>query len=259
MRLFLLAVITWTASAQQPFLTDDADVTALRHVHMELLTEHDLLQHSAYPALRQNTTRLQVTYGLLNGMEIGFDDPLLFIYNDDPAGVPNAFGLGDLDLQMKYNLRQERQSSRMPAVSLGLYIELPTGNPANQLGSGIADYWLNAIAQKRINDRITLRVNTGLLFSGNTLTGVIGVKSTRGAVFTGASSVTYQFNRRWLLGGEIAGALTDQFGLGKAQVQTQFGAKYALRKSLGLDFAITGGRFEGSPRVGGAFGISVDF
>ena len=117
----------------------------------------------------------------------------------------------------------------------------------------------DAIAQKRINDRITLRVNTGILFSGNTLTGVIGVKSTRGAVFTSASSLTYQFNKRWLLGGEIAGALTDQFGLGKAQLQTQFGAKYALRKSLGLDFAVTGGRFEGSPRVGGAFGISVDF
>jgi len=251
--------IALAGRAQQPFLTDDADVTDVRHFHLELLTEHDLLQRGAYPVLRQNTTRLQVTYGLLDRLEIGFDDPLLFIYNDRPAGIPNAYGLGDLDLQMKYNLRREQKDSRMPAISLGLYIEVPTGDPANQLGSGIADYWLNTIAQKTITDRITLRVNAGILFSGNTLTGAVGIKSTRGAVFTGASSLTYRLNKRWLLGGEVAGGLTDQFGLGKAQLQTQFGAKYALWKSLGLDFAVTGGKFEGSPRLGGAFGISVDF
>jgi hypothetical protein len=91
------------------------------------------------------------------------------------------------------------------------------------------------------------------------LTGAVGIKSTRGVVFTGASSLTYALNKRWLVGGEVAGGLTNQFDLGKAQLQTQFGAKYALRKSLGLDFAVTGGRFEGSPRLGGAFGISVDF
>lgn len=257
--LALMFGIVLAGRAQQPFLTDDADVTETGHSHLELSTEHDLLQHGAYPALRQNTTRLQATYGVMDRMEIGFDDPLLFIYNDKATGIPNAYGLGDLDLQMKYTLREEQQGSRVPAIAVGFYVELPTGNSANQLGSGIADYWLNVIAQKTITDRITLRLNSGALFSGNTLTGVIGVTSTRGAVFTGASSLTYQFNGRWLLGGEVAGALTDQFGLGKAQLQTQIGAKYALRKSLGLDFAITGGRFEGSPRVGGALGISVDF
>jgi hypothetical protein len=259
-RLILLAFsIALSGYAQQPFLTDDANVTAVRHWHLELLTEHDLLQRGAYPSIRQNTTRLQVTYGLLKKLEIGFDDPLLFIYNDRAAGIPNAYGLGDLDLQMKCNLRPERKDSSMPAISIGLYIELPTGDPVNQLGSGIADYWLNTIAQKTITNRITLRVNTGILFSGNTLTGAIGIKSTRGVVFTGASSLTYSLNKRLLVGGEVAGGLTNQFDLGKAQLQEQFGVKYALHKSLGLDFAVTTGKFEGSPRVGGAFGISIDF
>jgi len=78
-------------------------------------------------------------------------------------------------------------------------------------------------------------------------------------VITGASSVTYQLTNRWLVGGEVAGALTQQIDLGKAQLQMQFGAKYALSKSVGLDFAATGGKYEGSPRLGGAFGISIDF
>ncbi len=128
-----------------------------------------------------------------------------------------------------------------------------------QLGSGIADYWLNGIVQKTLSPRLTYRLNSGILFSGNTLTGAIGVRSTRGLVFTGASSLTVALSKRWLIGGEIAGALTQQFNLGKGQLQVQAGAKFALRKSIAVDFAATGGKLEGSPRLGGALGISIDF
>lgn len=260
MRLLVLALgLSAMAWGQQPFLTDDADVTEVRHFHLELLTEHDLLQRSAYPAARQNTTRMQLTWGVIDGLELGLDGPLLSIYNEPGAGIPGAFGFGDLDLQMKYNLRSEKPSSRIPALSLGFYVEVPTGNPATQLGSGIADYWLNTIVQKTTGSRTTLRINSGILFSGNTLTGVLGVRSARGVVFTGASSLTYKVNKRWLVGAELAGALTSQFDLRKGQLQAQWGAKYTLRKSTTLDFAVTTGKFEGSPRLGGAFGFSVDF
>ena len=256
--LFLLAMAA-VARAQQPFLTDDADVTAVRHAHLELYTEHDRLQRSAYPTVRQNTTRLQLTAGVLDGLEVGMDGPLLFIYNAAQSGTPNAYGIGDLDFQMKYRLRAEHANSKWPAITLGLYIEIPTGNPDNQLGSGIADYWLNVIAQKSLTPRLTYRINSGILFSGNTLTGAIGIRSTRGLVFTAASSLTYKWTDRWLVGGEVAGAFTQQVELGKAQLQMQFGAKYSVSKSIGLDFAATAGKFEGSPRLGGAFGISIDF
>jgi hypothetical protein len=259
MRLLLLFVAATLGNAQQPFLTDDADVAPIHHFHLELLTEQDLLQHSAYPALRQQTTRLQLTYGLLDRLEIGFDCPLLSIHNAPESATPDAFGFGDLDLQLKYQVRPERVKSIWPAFTVGLYVELPTGNPRNQLGSGIADYWLNGIAQKTLTPRITYRLNAGILFSGNTLTGVIGIQSTRGVVFTGASSLTYRVSDRWMFGGEIAGGLTQQFELGKGQLQLQIGVKCALRKNLALDLAVTKGWFEGSPRLGGAVGISIDF
>src|SRR6266498_3852500 len=66
--LLLLLATAALGDAQQPFLTDDADVAPVRHFHLELLTEHDLLQRSAYPTLRQNTTRIQLTYGLLGNL-----------------------------------------------------------------------------------------------------------------------------------------------------------------------------------------------
>jgi hypothetical protein len=245
--------------AQQPFLTDDADVTSPGAFHLELLTEHDLLQHTAYPHLRQTTTRLQFTYGLSKHLEVGVDGPMIQIVNATASHLDNAFGLGDVDFQAKYCLWAEREGSRRPAISFAFAMELPTGNTTNQLGSGIADYWLNGIVQKSLGARTTLRINTGILFSGNTLTGVIGVQSARGAVFTGGSSITHKLGERWIIGVEIAGALTQQFELGKGQLQVQFGGKFALRKRVSLDYAVTGGRFEGSPRLGGALGLSVDF
>jgi hypothetical protein len=254
----VLAIVA-RANAQQPFLTDDAEVAARHQFHMELFTEHDVLQQIAYPSLSQNTTRLQVTFGLLEKLEIGFDAPLISIYNDQQVGATNAFGVGDLDLQMKYKVRPVREGSRWPAVTVGLYIEVPTGKTSNQLGSGIADYWLNGITQKQLNPKLTWRTNSGILFSGNTLTGAIGIRAVRGIVLTGSTSLTYQLTPKWLVGADLAGALTNQVDLGKAQLQGLLGSKYQLTKSLGLDFAITSGRYEGSPRLGGAIGVSVDF
>jgi hypothetical protein len=250
----LLAPSAW---AQQPFITDDTDVAEVHRFHLELLSEYDSLQKTAYPTVRQNTTRLQLTYGLLRNLEIGVDGPLLYIQN--AAGAPNAFGFGDVDFQAKYRIISERENSPRPAIAMGLYIEIPSGDPRNQLGSGLADYWLNSIVQKSLNSKLTYRLNAGILFSGNTLTGAIGIISTRGQVYTGSSSATYQLTKRWLLGIEVAGAFTQQFNLGKSQLQVLTGSKYELTRTVGLDFAVTGGKFEGSPRLGGAFGISVDF
>lgn len=149
-----------------------------------------------------------MTYGVLDNLEIGFDVPLISIFNSRSAGAPKAFGPGDLYLQVKYRLLLDHPESRLPAVTVGLYVEVPTGNSKNQLGSGIADYWLNGILQKAITKRITIRLNSGTSFSGNTLTGAIGIRTTNGMVLTGSSSVTYQWTPRLLVGLEIAGAAT---------------------------------------------------
>ena len=255
----LLFVFAMDAVAQQPFLTDDADVAAVRHFHLELLGQYDRLQGTSYPVLRQSTNRFQLTYGAWNNLEVGVDGPLIAIFNAREATSANAFGLGDVNLQLKYRLRKEVPASAWPAFTIALYVELPTGNSRNQLGSGVADYWLNGIVQKAVRPKLTYRLNAGILFSGNTLTGAIGIRAARGQVLTGASSLTYQARDRLLLGVEVAGALTRQSELGKAALQSQFGGKYALTKTVGIDFAVTAGKFEGSPRLGALLGLSFDF
>jgi hypothetical protein len=246
------------ARAQQPFLTDDADVTDRHRYHFQFGNEYDILQRSAYPALRQNTSVFELDYGLFKGVEVGFDGPIIAIFNSHTVTPQTPAGIGDLDFHVKYNFHTERESSRWPAMTVSLSTEYPTGSTSKQLGSGLQDYFVNAILQKSVNARTKLRLNGGILFAGNAATGVIGIK-TRGRVYTGSASLVKQFTDRLDLGAEITGALTGNFQLGKGQLQGLFGGNYALRKNLTVDFGLVAGRFSASPRAGVQLGCSWDF
>ena len=101
-------------------------------------------------------------------------------------------------------------------------------------------------------------MNGGILFAGNTTTGDIGIK-TRGKAFVGGASLVKQITTRLDLGAEVTGAITSSLKLSKGQLQTLIGGNYALTKKMTLDFAVLGGHFAASPRVGAQLGISVDF
>ena len=257
----ILSTVSWSsllASAQQPFYTDNADVTDKKKFHFQLSNEYDILQRSAYPSLRQNTTVFELDYGLLKGVEIGVDGPLIAISNSHIKTPKTPFGFGDLDFHIKYNFLKEREGSRLPALTATLNVELPTGNAREQLGSGLRDYFLNSILQKSVTEKTKLRLNGGVLFAGNTTTGDLGIK-TRGKVFVGGASLVKQVTPKLDLGVELTGAVTRNLLLSKGQMQALAGGNYALTKKMTLDFAVLAGRFAASPRAGAQLGISLDF
>jgi hypothetical protein len=257
----LLMLLCWPSSkaqAQQPFYTDDADVTNKGKLHFQFGNEYDLLQRLSYPAKTQNTAVFELDYGLFKGVEIGVDAPLLAIHSARFIHPRTAVGIGDVNFHLKYNFYKERESSRLPAMAVNMNIELPTGDASKQLGSSFTDYFLNGILQKSLTAKTKLRVNGGILFAGNTTTGVIGIKA-RGRVYTAGGSLVKQLTKRLDFGAEITGAVTNNFQLSKGQLQTLVGGNYALRKNLTLDFGIVAGRFTASPRVGAQLGISMDF
>ena len=108
-------------------------------------------------------------------------------------------------------------------MGASLYIEFPTGDARQQLGSGLTDYWLNLIAQESLSDKTRINVNLGYLFAGNSSTGVLGIQSTRGHVYTGGLSVLHDFTARLTLGGEIYGGYTNNGDLGRSQFQALAG------------------------------------
>lgn len=252
-----LVVVVSTATAQQPFVTDDADTTPKGHFHFEFSNEFDWLQRETFPSVKQNTADFELDYGLLDRIEIGIEAPLLTIWNAPGNHPRTVSGLGDTNLSLKYNFLKERENSRAPALAITFNLELPTGDTRRQLGSGLADFYMNGIVQKSLTRKTKLRLNGGILFSGNETTGVVGIK-TRGTVFTGGASIVRQLSPKLQLGIELSSAIERSQGLGKGQLQTLFGGNYQLRNNLSFDFGVVGGKYAASPRAGIQLGISID-
>jgi hypothetical protein len=247
------------AHAQQPFITDDADVTDRGKFHFEFSNEFDLLQRDAFPGIRQNTASFELAYGLWPNVEISLEAPLITIFNARRTGAPRTVsGIGDTNLSVKYNFLREREGSRRPALTLSGAVEIPTGSTRRGLGSGVADFSLNGVLQKSVTRRTKYRLNGGVIFSGNTLTGAVGLR-TRGTVYTGSTSVVREFTPKLQLGAEMSGALARNANLGKGQLRWQVGGNHTLRENLTLDFGLVAGRYSASPRVGAQLGISLDF
>jgi hypothetical protein len=167
--------------------------------------------------------------------------------------------MGDTNLGIKWTFHNESKGSWLPSLGASFYTEFPTGDTRQQLGSGLADYWLNFIGQKSISDKTRITGNLGILFAGNTSTGVIGLQNTRGQVYTGGLSLLHDFNSRLTLGGEVYGGYAENDNLGKTQLQGMAGGQYALRNGLSFCFGLLGGRYVASPQIGGQIGFAMDF
>jgi hypothetical protein len=253
----LICAVPLLGRAQQPFVTDDADVTQKGKFHFQLTNELDRLQRSSLPVKYQNGTRATLGYGLIKNVEISITGQFLTLVSE---GSPRLVGgIGDTAFAFKYNFRRERVDSRLPALTITGFVQLPTGDSSRSLGSGVTDYGISGIVQKTFRGKNIFRVNGGYLFAGNTLTGVLGISRVRGHVFTGSASYVRKINDRLQLGGELSGAVTSNFELSQGQLQTQLGGNYQINKKTTFDFGVIAGRFAASPRFGLQLGFSRDF
>lgn len=252
-----LAFLAAPAShAQLPFYTDDPSVTPVRILHVEFFNEIDALQSAQFPNLRQNTANIKLNTGLPHNLELDLDAPYLSIYRD--PSTPSSTGAGDTNVGIKWNFRPQVENSHRPVLSASFYVEFPTGDSHNQLGSGLVDYWLNFIFQEPITPKTRLNANLGVLFAGNTSTGAVGVNTTRGQVYTSGLSVLHDINSHLTIGGEVYAGVADTDGLGRTQLQGMAGGSVALRQGLALTFGLIVGKYEASPRIGGQVGLSMD-
>ncbi len=264
-RLRFIALACFTAissgalKAQQPFYTDDPSVTDAGNWHFEAFNEFDSLQRPQFPNLRQNTFSYRLNYGLPHNLEIDLDAPYLSIFRAVEGSPATSNGIGDTNMGVKWNFHKHASESWVPEMSATLYFEFPTGDSRQQLGSGLTDYWLNLIGQKRIGEKTRINGNAGVLFAGNTSVGALGIQTRRGRVYTGGISMLHDFNDRWTFGLELVAGITGNLDLSKSQLQFLAGGNYAIRKGLTFDFGVLGGKYIASPRIGGQVGFSVDF
>jgi hypothetical protein len=246
-------------AAQQPFYTDDANVTERGKRHLECSNEYDRLPPDVYPNLRQNTLVCKVAIGLPANIEIGADAPLLTINRATGNTPQTSFGVGDTDFAFKWNFRKPPSDSRAFSLAAGFNIEFPTGRVKEDLGSGLHDYVATFIAQKKVTEKTTLHLNSGVVFAGNQTTGVIGVANTHGQVYTEGASIVRQFTQKVDLGAEIYEAFSPQFQFARGQLQGLVGGNYEFHRGYTFDFGLVFGTFAAAPRAGIQLGFSHDF
>lgn len=256
----ILTLCAAPLAAQLPFYTDDPAVTTAGTLHFEFFNEFDALQDTQFPNLRQNTVNYKLNYGLPHSLEIDMDSPYLAIFRALGSTPQTSNGVGDTELGLKWNFHKESEAPRLPALSASLYVEFPTGDTRQELGSGLIDYWLNFIAQKSFAAKSTrLTANTGVVFAGNTSTGVLGIQTNRGRVYTEGLSLLHDFSGGLTLGAELYGGYSRTRELGRSQLQALVGGQRTIRNGLALTFGLLGGRYAASPRIGAQVGFSVDF
>lgn len=257
--LSLLLIPASEVYCQLPFYTDDADVTDKGKFHIEFSNEHGWLQKSSDPAKRQNTSIFTINYGLTERIEVGLNTPFIKIFNARASSSGSPSGVGDIQLGMKVKIREERDASSLPAMSIVFYVDAPTGSSNKQIGSGATEYWLYGVVQKSLTERTVGRLNGGILFAGSDSGGPSGIQAARGQVFTANGSLVREFSPKLKLGVELFGGVTNNFNLGRGQLEAQVGGTYAVREDFAFTFGVLAGRFPASPRLAIHVGAAYDF
>lgn len=144
----LLFVVVSAVKAGPPFQTDDPEPVDFRHYEFYAFGNVDgtgVEMDTAGPAIEFN-------WGVLPNVQIHLVIPAaaIFPYNNpgySGAGTgPNAFGLGDTELGVKFRFIQE--TKYRPMIGTFPQFEIPTGNPNRGLGVGKGWVKLPLWAQK---------------------------------------------------------------------------------------------------------------
>jgi hypothetical protein len=252
----LVLLLAGPAAAQTPFLTDDAAVAPSHGAHFEWSHEFASLSKADLPAQHQYTAVFDIKWGILPGVEFGFDIPLLQITG---STLDEAHGLGDLDFSAKAVLLEEKEGSARPSVAFSVAVELPTGDTNGGLGSGRTDVVFNAIVAKSLGAGWSVTGNLGLVLTGNTLTGAEGIAPTKGSVLTFGACVKKQWTETFLAGVSVWGArATSANAATGSELRAQLGLVLDVGRGVSIVAAGTAGWHESS-RAAGSAGVVVDF
>ncbi|HVU15818.1 MAG TPA: transporter [Candidatus Didemnitutus sp.] len=131
-----LAVV---ARAGPPYVTDDPEPVEYQHWEVYLASA---TQHTA-DDLAGTLPHLEVNYGVIPDVQLHLIVPDAF---DAPAGEPRHYGLGDIEVGMKYRFVHETDSH--PQIGVFPLVELPTGSAARGLGTGHTQLFLPVWIQK---------------------------------------------------------------------------------------------------------------
>ena len=127
------------ALAGPPFLTDDPEPVPYRHYEAYVFSSYD----GSAAGVSAVGPALEYNIGAAPELQLHLVVPLAW---SSPAAGTSAYGLGDMELGVKYRFLDE--SSAQLQIGIFPIVELPTGSAVRGLGNGQAWYKLPVWVQK---------------------------------------------------------------------------------------------------------------
>jgi hypothetical protein len=137
--LWMVVVLAATAFAGPPFLTDDPAPVDFKHWEAYLFSTINITHQQTDvtgPALEFNA-------GALPNLQLHLVIPMAYA---SPAEAPRVYGLGDIEVGIKYRFIQE--TNHRPMVGVFPMLEIPTSDAGRGLGYGRAWWRLPLWLQK---------------------------------------------------------------------------------------------------------------
>lgn len=135
----IAAIVATPAHAGPPYVTDDPEPVDYQHweVYVASQTQH------APDDFAGTAPHVEVNYGVIPNVQLHLIVPNAF---DSLEGEPRNYGLGDIELGMKYRFLKE--SDDHPEIGVFPLVELPTGKESKGLGTGHTQVFLPVWIQK---------------------------------------------------------------------------------------------------------------
>ncbi len=137
--LLFLTILSGGLIAGPPYDTDDPEPVAFHHWEFYLSSHltNNLKQWEG------TAPHLEMNYGVVPNVQIHFIAPLAFSANQNEK---TNYGYGDTEFGIKY--RFVKETAWCPQIGIFPIVELPTGNPDKELGSGKVQVYLPLWIQK---------------------------------------------------------------------------------------------------------------
>lgn len=132
----LLSTNAWPGP---PFRTDDPETVDHRHWEFYAATQYE----NSGGDLSGTAPHFEVNYGVVPNVQLHMILPNAY---DRPKGGPSQFGMGDIELGVKYRFVQE--GTYVPMVGTFPLLEVPTASKRRGLGTGETQLFLPIWLQK---------------------------------------------------------------------------------------------------------------
>ncbi len=140
--LLSLTLAPFQALAGPPFFTDDPE--PVEHLHWEVYLATQWA-HDKEAGTAATLPHAEVNYGVLPDTQLHLIVPMAY---SAPHDGSTQYGLGDMELGVKYRFIHEDEKGWRPQVGIFPLVNLPTGNRSHGLGEGRAKIFFPIWMQK---------------------------------------------------------------------------------------------------------------